>query len=106
MIRAYTCYQEYISNALLPIPTPVLFIQYYKGILAGMRPCETIVLLGELFGSESVSQVYGNIHIFFNGNVQARENLRGYSLCMHACMHVAIVFYSPYAHSDPYRCEP
>ena len=101
IIRVYTCYQAYISNALLlyvPIPTLVLFIQYYKGILAGMRPCGTIVLLGELFSSESVSQVYGNIHIFFNKNVQARENLSEYSLCMHArilllffiaCMHIA-----------------
>ena len=42
------------------------------------------MLLGELFGSESVSQVYGNIHTFFNENIQARENLSEYSLCMHA----------------------
>ena len=83
----YIYYQEYISNALflyVPIPTLVLFIQYYKGILAGMQPCGTIVLLGELFGSESVSQVYGNIHTFFNENVQARKKLSEYSLCMHA----------------------
>ena len=67
----------------------------YKGILAGMRPCGTIVFLGELFGSESMSQVYGNIHTFLNENVQARENLSEFSLCMHLaivfCSHMHIV---------------
>lgn len=35
------------------------------GILAGMRPCGVIVLLGELFVSESKNQVYGYLHSFF-----------------------------------------
>ena len=35
------------------------------GILAGMRPCGVIVLLGELFISESKTQVYGYLHNFF-----------------------------------------
>lgn len=34
-------------------------------ILAGMRPCGVIVLLGELFISESKTQVYGYLHNFF-----------------------------------------
>ena len=35
------------------------------GVLAGMRPCGVIVLLGELFISESKAQVYGYLHNFF-----------------------------------------
>lgn len=34
------------------------------GILAGMRPCGVIVLVGELFISESKTQVYGYLHQF------------------------------------------
>ncbi len=32
------------------------------GILAGVWPCGTIMLLAELYISESKSQVYGNVH--------------------------------------------
>ena len=35
------------------------------GILAGMRPCGIIVLLSELFISESKSQVYGCLHNYY-----------------------------------------
>ena len=35
------------------------------GILAGMKPCGIIVLLSELFTSESKSQIYAHIHDFF-----------------------------------------
>ena len=46
-----------------------------SGILAGTRPCGTIVLIGELFGSESVSQAYGNVHTFLQENTNARDHL-------------------------------
>ena len=39
----------------------VIFV-YYTGILAGMWPCGIIVLVNELFLSESLSQVYGILH--------------------------------------------
>ena len=36
------------------------------GILAGMRPCGLIILLSELFTSESKSQVYGCLHNYYS----------------------------------------
>ena len=36
------------------------------GILAGMRPCGVIVLLSELYVSESKSQVYGYLHNYYS----------------------------------------
>ena len=41
----------------------------------GAWPCGTIVLVNELFGSESLSQVYGNIHTFLQENKGAAKNL-------------------------------
>ena len=38
------------------------------GILAGIWPCGTITLLGELFGSEAKSQVYAMLHTFLYEN--------------------------------------
>lgn len=32
------------------------------GILAGVWPCGTVTLLGELFGAEGKGQVYGHLH--------------------------------------------
>ena len=36
------------------------------GILAGMRPCGVIVLLSELFTTESKTQVYGCLHNYYS----------------------------------------
>ena len=36
--------------------------------MAGMRPCGTIVLMSELFISESLPQVYGTLHQFYASN--------------------------------------
>ena len=36
------------------------------GVLAAARPCGIIVFISELFRSESISQVYGNLHQFFD----------------------------------------
>ena len=37
-------------------------------MLAGIWPCGSITLLGELFGSEAKSQVYAMLHTFLNEN--------------------------------------
>ena len=36
----------------------------YVGIVVGAWPCGTIVMMGQLFRSESKSQVYGHVHTF------------------------------------------
>lgn len=40
----------------------------HTGILAGGWPCGTITVIGEYFGSESLSQVYGFLHTFMFEN--------------------------------------
>lgn len=46
-----------------------------SGILAGMRPCGIIILLGELFTAESKTQVYGFLHNFFLRHPKVVEDL-------------------------------
>ena len=41
----------------------------------GAWPCGTIVMVGELYGAESKSQVYGTIHIFLQDNQEATKEL-------------------------------
>lgn len=41
---------------------------YHTGILAGVWPCGTITMLGELFGAESKGQVYGYLHSYLYEN--------------------------------------
>ena len=38
-------------------------IKYTIGVLAAAWPCSIIVLISELFRSESISQVYGNFSV-------------------------------------------
>ena len=38
------------------------------GILLGAWPCGQIMMIGELYGSESMSQVYGHIHTLLQEN--------------------------------------
>lgn len=45
------------------------------GVLAGMRPCGVIVLLSELFSTESKSQVYATLHEYFQRNPVASNDL-------------------------------
>ena len=47
----------------------------YTGIVVGAWPRGIIVLMGELFGAESMSQVYGSSHTFLQENKQATNNL-------------------------------
>ena len=72
-INSYLLADLHISALLVhPHVTLVLYVrsyiyslysvQCYVGILAGIRPCGVIVLLAELFSSESKSQVYAHLH--------------------------------------------
>jgi hypothetical protein len=45
------------------------------GILAGIWPCGIVVMVSELFISESLSQVYGTPHDFCARNEQAASKL-------------------------------
>ena len=50
----------------------------FLGILAGLRPCGVIVLLAELFTSESKSQVYAYLHEFLRDNLSVSNKLGKY----------------------------
>ena len=53
----------------------LLLIFITSGILAGMRPCGIILLLAELFTSESKSQVYANLHEYLRKYPNVAENI-------------------------------
>ena len=53
-------------------------VYIHAGILMGAWPCGKIVMLGELFGSESMSQVYGQVHTLLQETPQQFRNLRKY----------------------------
>lgn len=55
----------HISELRLSFINSWLFPYVFTGIMLGAWPCGTIVLLGELFGAESNSQVYALLHTFF-----------------------------------------
>lgn len=50
----------------------------FVGILAGLRPCGVIVLLSELFTSESKAQVYAYLHEFLRNNLSISNRLGKY----------------------------
>lgn len=53
-----------------------LFVKImHAGIVVGAWPCGMIVMIGELFGSESKSQVYGCIHTFLQENKSSSASL-------------------------------
>ena len=41
------------------LKTLLLIFRHTVGIMVGTKPCGTVVLFDELFGSESLTQVYG-----------------------------------------------
>ena len=45
------------------------------GIIAGVWSCGKITLIGELFGNESLSQVYGFLHTFLFENQASLVNM-------------------------------
>ena len=58
----------------------------FTGILAGVWPCGTTAMIGELFGAESLSQVYAFLHTFMYENQDHLSQLSKYS--MHKCIFV------------------
>ena len=63
---------------------------YNAGILAGVWPCGTVTLIGELYGAESKSQelygaesksqVYGLTHGFLYNNQKSTEDLSTFNI--------------------------
>ena len=47
----------------------------FVGIAAGAWPCGTITMLGELFGAESKTQIYGFVHTFLQENERETSSL-------------------------------
>ena len=64
------CYKMFLSTVYV-----FTFVFFTIGVLAGMRPCGIIVLLSELFFTESKSQVYASLHEYFQRNPVASNNL-------------------------------
>ena len=60
-----------VKCGILTFPLSVVPI----GIIAGMRPCGVIVLVGELFLSESKTQVYGYLHNFLTRHSTVAESI-------------------------------
>ena len=54
---------------------------YFTGIVAGVWPSGIITFLGEIYGSESKSQVYGLLHAFLHTNVDTTSDMRENNLC-------------------------
>ena len=48
----------------------------FTGIVAGVWPCGIITFLGEIYGSESKSQVYGLLHAFLHTNADTTAAIR------------------------------
>ena len=55
--------------------TPTHSTSIQSGTLAGVRPCGIIVLVSELFGAESVSQVYAALHTLIHQNVDSLREI-------------------------------
>ena len=54
--------------------------------MVGAWPCGAVVMIGELFGAESKSQVYGIIHTFFRENKEATSHIRKFVLTNHKAL--------------------
>ena len=48
---------------------------FFEGIYAGVWPCGKITMIGELFGSESLSHVFGFLHTFLFENLDSLKNM-------------------------------
>ena len=53
----------------------------FTGIVAGVWPCGIITFLGEIYGSESKTQVYGLLHAFLHTNVDTTSDMRKNNSC-------------------------
>ena len=64
---------------------PTIQTQIYNaGILAGVWPCGTVTLIGELYGAESKSQVYGLTHGFLYNNQKSTKDLSTFNIIITA----------------------
>ena len=66
--------QVYYINIKLLCRTTYMYI-HTTGVAAGAWSCGIVVLLGELFGCESKSQVYGMLHTFIQENEESTSQL-------------------------------
>ena len=55
---------------------------YNAGILAGVWPCGTVTLIGELYGAESKS--HGLTHSFLYNNQKSTEDLSTFNIIITA----------------------
>ena len=55
--------------------------------MLGAWPCGTIILLGELFGTESKAQVYALLHAFLQENENFTKDISMY-VCTYVRMYV------------------
>ena len=67
--------QVHYTCLLLVVPFGYNNSACFKGILAAVRPCGIIVLLAELFTSESKSQVYANLHEYLRKHSAVSQSL-------------------------------
>lgn len=55
-------------------------VVYVPGIVVAAWPCGQIVMLNELFGSESKSQVYASIYSLFYNNRSETDDISKYAI--------------------------
>ena len=61
---------------------------HHSGVLAGIWPCGTIAFITELFGAESISQVYATLYTFLYQNTESLGDLgKNYG---HACLNAHV----------------
>ncbi len=60
------------------ISTLKIKLHISAGILAGVWPCGTVTMVGELFGSESLSQVYGFLFSYMHQNEDSVSKCMSY----------------------------
>ena len=75
LITKQQVYESLGTEFALKCTVSTIFL-LLTGVMLGAWPCGTIVLLGELFGAESISQVYALLHTFLLKNGTSTENIR------------------------------
>ena len=71
----------YVDPTILLCSFPCL------GVIMGAWPCGIIILLGELFGAESISQVYAFVHTFLQMNSNSTNDI-GKNIRMCILIHI------------------
>ena len=82
----------YCKNGPLSLYLQTLSFFIFQGIIAGIWPCSTITMIGELLGTESLLQVYGALHTFLFENEGNLNEWTYYVFVAHkACMLIGVV---------------